>query len=554
MMANAARDPVFWAGIAVAAQDVPGGTELCVRCHAPKAFLDGVGAAESIEELAMNQRFGTECEFCHRMVDDGVTPPGNAQYTIDDVMVGSEVPRRGPWDFTDGNPEPPHSWIYDPYIGTSRFCGTCHDVTTPVERVDDQGVGMGTNFNEQRTYSEWLNSAYADGGTDPKSCQDCHMPALDDTAGCTEHQNTYSHETGFRRHDLVGANRFMVELLKQEYGSLGSNEVADVYFNTTLDYMDDFLQTAASLDVSAPSDVDLAEGLSGLDVTVTNNTGHKLPSGYSEGRIMWIEVVARYGEEVVYSSGLWDQDAGLDHDDQLRSYEAIGQEFATGTTLHLLLNNYWAVDNRIPPKGLTPDIETDPVGDRYTLQMDGTWPHFDSTSYTFGPASELYDATPRDQGDDTLDLTVRVLYLINTPEYIDFLGDNGGEAGVEVAALFETAGGAYPVTLAEQSLSIPITGFGTEPPGNEETGTESETTTESTSETGSESTGSTGPSESTETDTTATDPSESEEVGTTAPAEEDGGGGCDCRSGGDSGGGWALFLPGLLYWRRRRQL
>ena len=43
MMANAARDPVFWAGVAIASQDeeTPGTTAECIRCHSPRAFLEG---------------------------------------------------------------------------------------------------------------------------------------------------------------------------------------------------------------------------------------------------------------------------------------------------------------------------------------------------------------------------------------------------------------------------------------------------------------------------------------------------------------------------------
>src|SRR4051812_42784903 len=39
MMANAARDPVFFAALAVANQDAPASsTEHCVRCHSPTSY------------------------------------------------------------------------------------------------------------------------------------------------------------------------------------------------------------------------------------------------------------------------------------------------------------------------------------------------------------------------------------------------------------------------------------------------------------------------------------------------------------------------------------
>jgi hypothetical protein len=41
MMANAARDPVFFAALAVANQDLPSVGTFCIRCHAPIGFVRG---------------------------------------------------------------------------------------------------------------------------------------------------------------------------------------------------------------------------------------------------------------------------------------------------------------------------------------------------------------------------------------------------------------------------------------------------------------------------------------------------------------------------------
>lgn len=557
MMANSARDPVFWAGVAVADGDSPGDTILCVRCHSPRAFLEGNGSATSFDQLTSDQQLGVECELCHRMMDDGVTGPGNAQYVIDDQVVGFNVPRRGPWSYDDGVPEPPHTYLPDSYLGTSRLCGTCHDVTTNTERVDDAGVGMGMGFNEQRTYSEWLGSAYAAPGPDFRSCQDCHMPAVADKPGCSSNLN-FPHATGGRRHDLVGANRFMVELMKSEYGSAGANLIADRFFDNTLAAMDALLPTAATLEVQGPAEVDLVEGLSDLVVTVTNDTGHKLPSGYSEGRVMWLEVVAEYGGEVVYGSGRWDPATGIEEDPQLRTYRAIGERWSDGTTLHLLLNDHWQEDTRIPPRGLLPSVQTDPVGDRYALQPDGTWPHFDTHGYAFPGAPEIADVTPEDDTDDALRVTVRLRYLINSPEYVDFLANEAGDAGAHVATLFELAGGAPALVVTEQTLAIPIVHFGaTAGTGGTDSSGGVGTSGEATSST------SGGPVP--PTDSTGQPPP----AGTTGPggttgsegdatAASDGGGeGCGCRSPGRGGpaGSWLPWVVlGLGATRRRARV
>jgi len=558
LMANAARDPVFWAGVAVADQDEPGETELCIRCHSPRAFLNGNGDATTIDELTVAEQEGVECMVCHRMTDDpAVLEPGNANYTIDDVLVGENVPRRGPWDFSDGVPEPPHSYINDPYTGSSELCGTCHDVTTERERVDDDGVGLGVPFNEQRTYREWLNSDFAEPGPSEASCQDCHMPEVEDMSGCVQHVNQFSHAEGGRKHDLVGANRFMVELIKSEYGLAGSNQINDLYYDTTLDSMDAFLPTAATVEIEGPSEVDLTDGVEGLQVTVTNNTGHKLPTGYSEGRVMWIEVLAEYDDQVIASSGRWNQAAGIQRDPQLHTYEAIGEDYADGTTFHLLRNNHWVLDTRIPPMGLEPDLETDPVGDRYTLLGNGTWPNFDVQTYAFDNTADVFDVTPGDLEDNFLVVRVRLRYVINTADYIDFLGEEGSEAGVEVAALFEAAGGAPALTVTEQVLVIPISGFGAE--GGSSSGSSADTASSGPGDGASTTSSATGSADTTGTAPTATDGAltgADTTGGTRGTGGDDGSdddsGGCDCRTPGSPAAPALLLVP-LLFRRRRRE-
>jgi hypothetical protein len=550
LMANAARDPIFWAGVALADQDHPGETVECVRCHSPRAFLEGRGDATRIDQLTAADLEGVGCELCHRMTNQGAL--GNAQYTVDDVPgAGGLVPRRGPWDYAEGSgAAPPHDWMLDDFIGNSQLCGTCHDVTTPRERLDDDGNPTGMQFNEQRTYSEWAGSAFAQQDEGFRACQDCHMPAVTDVPGCLDRVDETSHPTGGRRHDLVGANRFMVELLRAEYGNDGTGVINDFFFQQTLDRMDELLATTATLELQGPPDVDLGEGMQGLAATVTNETGHKLPTGYSEGRIMWLEVIARYGDQVVWSSGQYVEGQGPEEDSQLRSYQAVAEQYATGVTMHVLLDDHWVEDTRIPPRGLVPNPETDPVGERYELQGDGTWPNFDVVEYSFPGVADVQDATPADATDDVLDVQVRLLYLVNTPEYVQLLADDNvtNEAGSDVAMQFDALGGAPPLVLAEGVLALPIVGFG-DPPvestGAVDTGSVDTTAGSGGSSGGGSSSGLPGGG----TVATTTD-SETDDAG-----QGDGdGGGCGCVSGGGSRRGAALLLvPVLLMARRRRR-
>ena len=71
MMAQATRDPIFQACLAIANQDVAEAGELCLRCHAPVGWLggrstppDGSGLDKSKGDFD-----GVTCAVCHRLVD-----------------------------------------------------------------------------------------------------------------------------------------------------------------------------------------------------------------------------------------------------------------------------------------------------------------------------------------------------------------------------------------------------------------------------------------------------------------------------------------------------
>jgi MYXO-CTERM domain-containing protein len=573
LMAQSARDPVFWAGVALAAQDIPGATEVCIRCHSPRAFLEGNGSATQFDELDFNEADGVDCEFCHRLVEDPAVPPGNGQYTIDDAANPSNfiVPRRGPWDYpSDGSrPLPSHDWIYDPYISSSRLCGTCHDVTTPAERIGLDGVGMGVPFNEQRTYSEWENSAFAR-GPDARTCQDCHMPAVANVAGCEAYNGFITQPQG-RRHHLHGVNTMALRLVDALHGDEGTMLLDSDQLAASIATMEEFARTSATLDLAAPDLVDLRAGVEGLVVTVTNETGHKLPSGYSEGRVAWIELVASYGDEVVWSSGRWqpgyDPGSATVADDpsdpQLRTYKGIAERASDGSHFHLLRNDRWLLDSRLPPRGLLEDPETDPVGERYTLQLDGTWPHVDTAAYAFAPTSGVLDRTPLLADDDELEIRARLLMLINTPAYLEHLRDaNTTNASGQI--LWDALADApenTPVVLGEATVRVPLTGLDQPPPdptGTTGTTTAGASTGDDTGSTGGDGTDSdTGTTTGTTAQTTGSATGEtagtnSETAG--AAAGEDSGG-CAChaaRTTGPGGAlGWAAF--GLLAALRRRR-
>ena len=78
MMAQAGRDPLFWAALDVANNDAPGAGDFCLRCHTPRGWLaersepplgsvDGCGMLGRIDEPD-NDFDGINCHLCHRMM------------------------------------------------------------------------------------------------------------------------------------------------------------------------------------------------------------------------------------------------------------------------------------------------------------------------------------------------------------------------------------------------------------------------------------------------------------------------------------------------------
>src|SRR5262249_37267854 len=174
-------------------------------------------------------------------------------------------------------------------------------------------------------------------------------------------------------HRLVGGNAWVPDVIRQAYPNLG----LDPHLQATRDWALDLLQHhSATATVGVPARVRPGSPLAG-SVTVTNLTGHKLPTGYPEGRRMWLHVQARDGAStLLWESGAYDPATGvLTRDAQVKVYESKQgmwnpvtsscETDAAGSELfHFVLNDCVALDNRIPPKGFTggADPQTNPVG------------------------------------------------------------------------------------------------------------------------------------------------------------------------------------------------
>ena len=205
-----------------------------------------------------------------------------------------------------------------------------------------------------------------------------------------------------------------------------------------------------------------------LQVKVTNLSGHKLPTGYSEGRRMWLNMQVRDANgALVFESGAYNANSGvLTEDVQARIYEVaqgIWNYHGTGTCdagdaqgdpmFHYALNDCVAMDTRIPPLGFTPATAADPNG--YDLRPVGiTYPetspgsgvlvNFDNVQYFLAvPAGTVGPLTA----------TARLYYQTASNYYMEFLRDQANENDFPAENDMCSGGPNRPFTVGPQGKS-----------------------------------------------------------------------------------------------------
>lgn len=477
MMAQAARDPLFYACLAIAEQDVAFVGDICIRCHAPRAWISGRSTPTDGSAINFSDRDGVNCHFCHRMVDPFYKPGkspiedeeilnalikkpvtiGGGNYVLDRMDR-----RRGPRPGV----APPHSFIKSPFHHDAALCATCHDVSNPAysRQPDDTYVlneletphptdDKYDQFPMERTFSEWLNSAFAVGGVDMggrfggnkqvvSTCQDCHMP--DSTSRACDFGTPPTYDD-MAAHDMVGANVWVPDMVANLYPT----EINITALEKSKLLARDMLRRAADLELTQDGDV--------LRARVVNQTGHKLPSGYSEGRRMWLNVVFRNKKgKIAAERGAYDEKtADLTTDDTMVFEAKMGIDAAVaqltglpeGITMHFGLNNVIYKDNRIPPRGFTNDafrqVQAAPAG--YGYSEGQFW-------------REVEYVIPT----DAVSVEVRLFHQIGAKEYIEFLRDANttNTAGQTLYDQWEKTGKSPPEEMALSSLALTAFQFG----------------------------------------------------------------------------------------------
>jgi hypothetical protein len=473
LMGNAGRDPLFYAQMATANQDVANAGYYCMRCHVPMSIVTGHANQTLGNTLDATDLDGVSCNFCHSMVDPiyrpGISPPGDQAILaqLDDVpqhygnamfVLDPSGIRRGPYsDFT-----PPHQAIVDPFLSSSNFCGTCHEVgNLAVSRQPgglyrynaiDQPSPSGnphTQFPLERTFSEWKLSSFAAGGVDMggrfggvgasvvSSCQDCHMPKVAQAQACFFGPVRPKLPT----HDFAGAAAQVLDIIAHHYASDPNVDLDAIALGRAKAVA--MLRKAASLGATQSN--------TWLNVRVTNESGHKLPTGHIEGRRVFVNVrFLDAGGALMHEYGHYDLATAELDEHSTRIYEmhvGLSPEASAltgvpaGPSGRMALADTIYKDNRIPPRGFNNaafEAAGAPVVDH--AYADGQY--WDDVPFAI-PASATR--------------AVVSIHYQNTPKhYIEMLRDNNtsNQWGQHLYNSWAATGKGAPIEMASLTLDL----------------------------------------------------------------------------------------------------
>jgi hypothetical protein len=434
---------------------------------------------------------------------------GNNFYGVDNLPFSSAYNENGgghyfvsPNDekrasFADAEPVS-HNIYYSRYHKSKYFCGTCHDVSNPVlanlgqdgtQPLNTETYAAYSYYHVERTFSEFMLSAYGQQDGAPGSgsfapevfntslannniarCQDCHMRDVEG-AGCDKQgalvRPTESVEhpmSGLPMHDMTGGNAWVSYVLASTVkGSANYDSINDGLLNQGPDLLTLDLTQGQGVDSEAllasvertKQQLNNAASIEGLDYDydlgslsfrIQNHTGHKLISGFPEGRRMFINIkVYAADDSLIYEVNPYDYQAGtlkgLDYDyvldpsgipplpDEINPlnevhlkeliYEIHPSSDLTGEekTFHFALATGRSKDNRIPPQGFLIDQAEERI-------VEPVWEgtpdpkYFSAEEYAGG-----YDAVSLIVPSGADRLVVNLYYQTTSREYVEFLRD-----------------------------------------------------------------------------------------------------------------------------------
>ena len=559
MMAQASRDFMFWATLTVAAQDSihvlgnPNATDLCMRCHFPKGWLEGRSDPTNASKMTGADYDGVQCDFCHRMWDPHFettyggkressewlnywdetdksstkssvaalstynadkTQSGNIRlfngdpfffnyepFSLDYTEAGSgqyfvsaDSAKRA--SFADANAR--HKMEYSRFHKSKYFCASCHDVSNPVmanlflgkegdEALPSESLAAFSYFHVERTFSEFILSDYGKQGGAPgigpfapnifttstwnnyiSRCQDCHMrdgigKGADKASSILRPDGSIEHpESGQPIHDMTGGNIWVPTILAStvsgspNYDATNASLLRQGPSVLTLDLNQglgvDPVALLAGADRSRQQlelaaeiiDLKYSPDTGDLSFKIQNQTGHKLISGFPEGRRIFINIRAFDNNgALMYEMNPYDSAAatlkGLSYPyqsgydlpapntpgtNEIYTDELVYEMKPSSTitkeptsTFHFVLGTDRHKDNRIPPKGFR-------INEAAERMSEPVWNgeirknYFTSDEYAGG-----YDDVSVKIPSKAALIEVNLYYQTTSREYVEFLRD-----------------------------------------------------------------------------------------------------------------------------------
>ena len=381
MMANAARDPYWHAGVRRETMDHPeAGKEIedeCSVCHMPMARFESKSAGhegtvfsrlgflpnDDLDRLAAD---GVSCSLCHQI---GREKLGTRESFVGSFVIGGPNVQGERLEFGPYAPDAGHTRIMrsstggfiptqSTHIRESEVCATCHTLLTKPLGTGAPGAG---EFPEQVPYQEWRHSAYAK----QRSCQSCHMPLITEEVPVTSLLGVP--RSGVSRHTFVGGNFFMKGILNRNRNELSVVSPPDELSASAEKTKDHLQSETARVSIGK---LEMRDGRLETEVTVDNLAGHKLPTAYPSRRV-WLHLVVRdRNRQTVFESGavnalgaIADNDNDADaarfephykiirEAGEVQIYEAVMADARGAVTTGLLHAVRYLKDNRLLPLG-----------------------------------------------------------------------------------------------------------------------------------------------------------------------------------------------------------
>ena len=253
----------------------------------------------------------------------------------------------------------------------------------------------------------------------------------------------------FYSHDMLGGNTWLLNVLETYRNELGlANSVSAGAFSAKEQQTRAFLQTAATLQLQ---NVSRSSSQLTFSVEVTNNGGHKFPTGFPARRAWLATRITDSNGKVLFENGIADEKGWLpqdyeftsescmsehkdsefdsddcyaehvssvDDEDDLPIYEAVLGNSNNTITHVLLYADHYMKDNRIPPQGFNNSSADDDIA---PVDVDDD---SDFNQNATGTDTVHYDLRLPDGYQAPLNIEVTLFYQSIRPTFVQALHGN----------------------------------------------------------------------------------------------------------------------------------